>query len=310
MSTRNPRLSIGLPVYNGEQFLSDALESLLEQTFGDFELIISDNASTDGTREICESYTLQDKRIIYLRNPENIGATKNFNRVFYWASGQYFRWAAVDDICAPDLLKKCVNVLDRHPDVVLSYSKTQLIDLNNRPVWMAEDDLQLDSEDITVRFANTLRPMKLCHNPIFGVMRREVVANTRLMGDYLAPDRCFLAELSLYGRFREIPQRLFMRRKHPNNIGTSREYLDFIDPRLKGKIVFPEWRVAREHLTSIKRTPLSQYTKLRLRQEVLRWVFDKRMVFLAQILVAANQLCNKWFSVDLRMRAPRKVLTK
>ena len=99
-----PRVSIGLPVYNGENFLEFALDSILGQTFQDFELIISDNASTDATESICRRYAAKDSRIRYYRNPNNQGAAQNYNRVFALARGEYFKWAAHDDVCKPNYL--------------------------------------------------------------------------------------------------------------------------------------------------------------------------------------------------------------
>src|SRR3712207_6191103 len=115
MNTQSPKVSIGLPVYNGEKFIREAIDSILNQTFEDFELIISDNASTDETAAICQTYAAQDRRVRYFRNLENIGAAGNHNRVFEAASGKYFKWAAHDDLCGPNFVAECVNVLDRDP---------------------------------------------------------------------------------------------------------------------------------------------------------------------------------------------------
>ena len=128
MSHHKPHVSIGIPVFNGEQYLAEAIDSILVLTYADFELIISDNASTDRTQEICRAYTKQDRRIRYYRNATNVGASKNFNRVFELSLVDYFKWAAYDDILAPDFLLKCVEVLDQDPSVVVCFSKMQIID--------------------------------------------------------------------------------------------------------------------------------------------------------------------------------------
>jgi glycosyltransferase involved in cell wall biosynthesis len=128
MAHKNPYVSIGLPVYNGENFLHEAITSILAQTFQDFELIISDNASTDKTEEICRAFTDQDERIKYSRNRENIGVEKNFYRVFALSSGKYFKWAAHDDLCHPDFLQSCIDVLDRDFTTVLCYPRAVIID--------------------------------------------------------------------------------------------------------------------------------------------------------------------------------------
>jgi len=118
-----PRVSIGMPVYNGERFISKALDSLLGQTFSDFELIISDNASTDGTAEICRDYERRDSRIRYIRQSKNKGALFNFKFVLSRAVGPYFMWAAVDDIWDRNFLRQCVNCLDSKPDIGIVFTQ-------------------------------------------------------------------------------------------------------------------------------------------------------------------------------------------
>ena len=126
--THKPRVTIGLPVYNGEQYLVQALDALLAQTYTDFALIISDNASTDRTQEICLAYAAKDARIQYYRNPINIGSAKNFNHVFALSASEYFMWAAHDDYMAPKLVAKCVDVLDRDPTILLCHAWVKIID--------------------------------------------------------------------------------------------------------------------------------------------------------------------------------------
>src|SRR5580698_10572389 len=127
MSTA-PRLTVGLPVYNGENYLAQSLEALLGQTYTDFELLISDNTSTDDTASICAHYQTADPRIRYIRQARNIGCAPNHNFVVGEARGEFFKWAAHDDLYAADLLERCVDALDKYPDVVLAHSFTALID--------------------------------------------------------------------------------------------------------------------------------------------------------------------------------------
>src|ERR1700726_2570792 len=102
MSSRKKiKVSLGLPVYNGERFVKHAIQSVLDQTFSDFELIISDNASTDSTPDTCEEFARKDPRVPYIRQEINIGAKANFNRVFEYSRGEYFKWVAADDVCGP-----------------------------------------------------------------------------------------------------------------------------------------------------------------------------------------------------------------
>ena len=106
MKGHTPRLSIGLPVYNGERYLAQVLDDLLAQTFADFEIIVSDNASTDRTPEICASRIKRDPRVRYFKNTRNVGAINNFNRVFHLSKAPLFKWVASDDVHRPTYLQK------------------------------------------------------------------------------------------------------------------------------------------------------------------------------------------------------------
>src|SRR5947199_10486063 len=103
-----PRVSIGIPVYNAENFLREAIESIRQQTFTDFEIVISDNCSTDRTPQICEEYAAKDRRIRYVRNATNLGAGFNHRRVAELARGEFFKWQSRDDLCHPTFLERCV----------------------------------------------------------------------------------------------------------------------------------------------------------------------------------------------------------
>ena len=127
MSTA-PRLTIGLPVYNGETYSPSHSMPCSARAYKDFELIISDNASTDGTADICRHYETQDSRVRYFRQPRNIGLAPNHNVVVEQARGELFKWASYDDLYARELIERCVDALDQHPDVVLAHSWSARID--------------------------------------------------------------------------------------------------------------------------------------------------------------------------------------
>ena len=129
----SPRLSIGLPVYNGERYLAEAFDCFLAQSFQDFEIIICDNASTDRTAEICRSYAQRDPRLRYYRNEKNLGAIPNFNRVFELSRSRFFKWAAHDDLYHPRYIETCIRILDENPDVILAHSKTAFVDDRGAP---------------------------------------------------------------------------------------------------------------------------------------------------------------------------------
>ena len=133
ISPHVPRLSIGLPVFNGEQFIRAAVESILAQSFSDFELIISDNASTDMTPAICREYAQRDSRIRFIQQSENRGGAWNFNHVFSLARGSYFKWAPCDDVIAPTYLERCIEALDRTPAAVLAQARVIKDQRSRRP---------------------------------------------------------------------------------------------------------------------------------------------------------------------------------
>jgi len=216
-----PRVTLGLPVFNGQRYLRDVIDSLLAQTFSDFELIISDNCSTDATPQICLDYQAMDSRIRYYRSLRNRGGAWNYNRVFALSSGQYFKWAADDDVYAPEFLEKCVRVLDRDPSIALCYTKTNIIDQDGAVVGTHDYETthvhgmkNLSSKSPYMRFGDLislLYPMQA----IFGVIRRSTLERTQLMGNYIGSDRNLLVEIGLIGRIQEIPEYLFFYREHP-----------------------------------------------------------------------------------------------
>ena len=193
-----PSISVGMPVYNGEQYLELSIKATLAQSFDDFELIISDNASTDRTEEICRDYLSRDKRIKYIKNIKNIGAAGNFNQVFEKSSGKYFRWFSADDLCSDNLHAKCIAVLEDNLDAVMSYGKTSIIDGDGNFIEDYDDNLNLQQESVFDRFSTYLRVAGLM-NAQYGLMRKSALTNTALMGNGSYPDAdvVFLAELSL-----------------------------------------------------------------------------------------------------------------
>ena len=226
-------LSIGVPVYNGERYVAEALDCLLSQTFKDLEVIVSDNASTDATADIVRSYAERDPRVKYYRNPTNIGAQPNYNRTFERAAGKYFKWHACDDLCAPTYLEKCVAALESDPSAVLCQSRTVLIDGAGEPL-IFDPDLQLftnrnrtfgihgpdehfaDSDDPIIRFRDALMRTVSCQY-VMALVRTDVARKTGLLASYYASDRAFLIEMAVRGRFLEVPEPLFFNRMHERN---------------------------------------------------------------------------------------------
>lgn len=255
MHNNSPKVSLGLPVFNGEKFIAKCLDSLLSQSFKDFELIICDNASTDATGEICHNYAKKDSRIIYYRNDKNIGAAANFNLAFKLSRGEYFKWVAHDDICKSEFLEKCVDILENKSNVVLVYSKTKLIDQYDQDIGIYELKKKTDSEDPVVRFSELLIG-HMCFE-IFGLIRRNMLETTPLIGDYANGDGVLLARLALIGRFEEIPDYLFLSRRHAGQsismVNDFKAYSAWFNPKLNNKIILPYWKIQLEFLRSINK---------------------------------------------------------
>jgi glycosyltransferase involved in cell wall biosynthesis len=228
------RLSIGLPVFNGARFLSDALDSLLGQTFSDFELVIGDNASTDATERICREYASRDARIRYYRHERNIGGAANFNFVLSQARAEYFKWAAHDDAYDPTFLEKCIAVLDRAPSVLLCSTRTALMDEDGRRLTESEiaRGYYIDKSGNVIDLGQLLDPPRrldsasrlerfreynlktIAGDDIYGVMRTDVLRRTAGYGKHFGGDSPILAELCLIGPLVQLPEALFIRRCH------------------------------------------------------------------------------------------------
>ena len=212
-----PRLSVGMPVYNGAKWIRESIGCLLSQSFTNFELIISDNASTDDTATICRTLADSDERIRYHRNGTNIGVFKNYDRVFELASAKYFKWASCNDVCLDGFFEKCVAVLDARPDVVLAYPKAILVFAPPGEAEYGEeyeDNLNLEQERPSERFAEYLNRERI-NNVMNGVMRAEALRQTALNWPAHGSDISMIAELTLHGKFVEVPDRLFVRRLTP-----------------------------------------------------------------------------------------------
>jgi glycosyltransferase involved in cell wall biosynthesis len=232
------KVAIGLPVHNGDNYLAATIDSILAQSYGDFDFLISDNASTDGTEEICQAYAQRDRRIRYTRQPKNVGAAANHNLTVRMTDSPYFKWAAHDDLLAPGFLAACVDVLDRDPTVVLASPASTLVDEVGMPLsysaelggmidrsgmcWpvMPEKNDGLMASDPTVRFEAVMLNIVMCVE-IFGLMRRSALLHTALQGPFSGADKVVLAQMSLLGRFWLGQETLFFRRCHAQQFSAA-----------------------------------------------------------------------------------------
>ena len=296
MSGRRPRVSVGIPVYNGARYLAVTLDAFLAQTFGDFEIIVCDNASTDGTEAIARAYAAKDRRITYVRHPANIGAAANYGSAFGHATGEYFKWAASDDLPGATLLERSVEVLDRHPEVVMTYPRTQVIDEHGTPLGPFEEELDLRHPSAAARGIQVLERVGRC-NPVYGLMRPEVLRRTRLLGPFIGSDKALLFELSLHGQFREIPEELFFRRMHPGAFSCQSDpaaLTAFYTPQQPRRTIVFRWKHLRANASAAWRSPAPRREKARLLAYVARTALWQRQVLARELVTAARGMAKGW----------------
>lgn len=272
-----PRLSLGLPVYNGERFLAACLDSILGQTWGDFEVIACDNASTDGTAAMLAAYAARDGRIRIHRAGENRGAAANFNWTFELARGELFKWCAADDVLKPTFLAECIAALDAQPDAVLAWSGALDIDDDGqvlREIYDNRNPMRFDAATPAARFHELVCWDHSCI-AVFGVVRTPAMRRTSLIGPYVGSDRTFLAELGLQGRLVRIGDDLLLHREHAgrsvNEIADLRRRTVWFDSKARGP-AFPHWRLLREYVRAVNASGLPTAERQRCLMGVARWV--------------------------------------
>jgi len=301
LTARAPKVSIGIPVYNGQRYLQEALDSIAAQTFEDWELTICDNASTDRTEAICRRFAEGEPRARYHRNPVNIGSDRNFNLCAELSRGEYFITVAYDDRLHPQYLERTVAELDADPDVAFVHTRAWEIDAEGRTLGAAESAEFSDAAAPHERFRNVLTVVPDIISA-FGLMRMSVFRATPGYIIYPSPDAFLQAELALRGKMREVPEFLFFRRLHPaaGHYVPLHEQFEESDPGTGLRIFFPEWRRFGEYARSVLRVPMPFSEKMRClavlpaywKRRRLRYRFSKdmRKAVRAAMLMAAPRL--------------------
>jgi len=280
-----PRVFIGLPVYNGEKYLEESLDALLGQTYTDWELVIADNASTDGTADICRAYEMQDSRIRYHRQQRNIGAAPNHHYLFTQSRSDYFKWASADDLYARDMLERCVGALDEHPEAVLANCWTAAIDSTGKLTQALDYPLATDSPSVAVRFRAMLLGSGdddyglIRADDQYAVIRSDVLRKIPPQGSYYSSDRTQMAELALHGPFHHIPEWLYFRRDHSDRpkhaTPTIRGWCSNLDPRRANKLRHPTARLVAEfvwgYVSAIQRAPISGAERMQCYRIMAEW---------------------------------------
>jgi glycosyltransferase involved in cell wall biosynthesis len=289
---RVPVVSIGLPVFNGENFIADAINCTLSQTFSDWELIISDNNSTDDTVSICRKFAEKDSRIRIYQNERNLGVCLNYNRVFELSRGRYFKWITHDDLFGPEFLDTCIKELDADERVVLAFPKLVYVDSAGRPLRRQTSELSIVGDTAKSRVQQLMK-LEIGSTDVFwcqfGLIRREVLEKTALMGLYSGSDQVLLLEIALQGKFRQVDKQLFFRREHPlaatlRSDWTMGELVRFVYADDKRRFVFPYFRMMKEHWTCIARTPQSFLDKFECTRAVLKRFSTQWKYFAEELL--------------------------
>lgn len=283
--TSAPPLVVGLPVYNGERYLAQSLEALLGQTYEDFELIISDNASTDSTADICHDYARQDSRVRYVRQPTNLGAALNHYFVFEKSQSPLFKWASADDLYGRDLLLRCVDALHENPDVVLAHSWTAAINSVGEVTQAHQYPLATDALSAPERFRSMLFGAGedgglIRADDQYGVIRAPVLRRILPQGGYYHSDKTMMAAVALHGPFHQTRDWLYFRRDHAERpqhaCHTVRAWCANLDPRRANRLKYPTVRLLLEYplgyMVAIRSAPLSRADRHQCYRDLGRWV--------------------------------------
>jgi glycosyltransferase involved in cell wall biosynthesis len=278
MATEMPLVSIGLPVYNGENFVAEAIQCVLDQTVSNWELIICDNGSTDRTVSICRDYADHDDRIRIYQNVRNMGLAFNFNEVFRLSRGRYFKWITHDDLFTPGFIESCIRELEKDKRLVMAFPRLCYADAAGRPVRQQTSELSILGSTPESR-VQELIALEMRGTDIFwflyGLIRRDVLEQTGLMGAYNGSDQVLLLEIALRGCLKQIDRELFLRREH-NAAATLREgwtlraLAKFVNPNDGRRFVFPYCRMLKEHLLCILNSPIPRWARFRCTTAVVR----------------------------------------
>jgi glycosyltransferase involved in cell wall biosynthesis len=259
---------IGMPVFNGERFIAQALESLHRQSFTDWTLLISDNDSTDGTAQICKSFCEKDGRIRYVKQSRNMGMTYNFKFLIDSAREEYFMWAGSHDLWTADYISRLVNVLQENPRTALAYTETSWIDEDGENCNVSPFHLDTRGMAVMDRVSIVIKTLHAC-DLFHGLYRTSVLKKCRFGVKSLGPDIVILMELSLFGEIAEIPGKGFIRRVfrreqliNPSERTRIETTLLKIDPSYaKRKNVRAYWEWGWQHILGIWAAPISIFMK-------------------------------------------------
>jgi len=289
MSTQ-PRISIGMPAYNSAATIGVAIESLLAQSFGDFELIVSDNASTDATREIVEDLARRDRRIRYLRHNENIGANLNYTHAFAQSSGEFFKWSSSSDWCAPEFLAACLKSLEPKAEAVLAAPRTRLFEGEPSNYREYTHDVEILDATPSQRLQHLLQDLRL-NNVMNGLIRSKALRTTRLIRPYFGADVVLMGHLTLLGAFLFVDAPLYYRRMEIAT-STALQGADAVErhhfPKVSANVHFQVIKRYVGWFAAAADAPMAFKERLRVYRYISRMARWERHAFFADLLGAAR----------------------
>jgi glycosyltransferase involved in cell wall biosynthesis len=270
-------VSIGVPVYNGAAYLGHALATIRSQTYPNIEIVISDNASTDGTEALCRALAAEDPRIRYERLPRNRGLVPNHRNVLAMATGEYFMFAPYDDYFAPTYIERCVELLEREPQHAYVVAKTVLVDAEGERIGVEVPRQRLDDPSPSVRFWDVLIVQGGIN--FYGLARR---AMWNAVGAYVAVprgERIIIAELALNGTLGVLAADLYFRRIHGGQITALRRdrraEIQVLDPNRRSglarsvPVILAQYFLG--YVAAIGRAPVPLAERMRAFRGLLRW---------------------------------------
>ncbi len=295
-----PLVSIGMPLYNSESWVADSIESILQQSEQDFELIISDNASTDRSYAIAEQYARRDPRIRLFRQETNSGAPANYRFVAGHARARHFKWATSSDLLSVNFLSECVHSLEAHPEAVLCYGQTRLFTNSIADSKDYEDGLQLGMADPVERFACVTDRLGF-NNAINGVIRRDALMRTSIMPDCYSCDNLVVAELALSGTIIENRSAIFYRRMSPEastKLKSAQQIRLHYFPVPRIGMLFQHWQLCTHYSSAVWRASLSLGQRSRLFMRTLKMWYWSVPDLLADIRTAWQLMRHRHTSAD------------
>jgi glycosyltransferase involved in cell wall biosynthesis len=271
------KITVGVPVYNGERYLTEALSGLECQDIDGLEIVISDNASTDATEEICRELAARDPRFQYHRSDVNRGVSWNFNRTIELATGALFMWNAADDIAEPGHLSRCAEALRAEQGALIAFSRVSVINEDGTVVGYPDDEnLDFSSPRARDRVATFLRREAWQVVGYGGLIRTSALRAAGGHPYYYGGDVVLGLELAMRGPFAAVPERLFRSRRHDEQMsklqgGDLATQISAYDKGVRQRLSFPQWRLNREMIAHVMHAPISPLDRLLCAATVTRF---------------------------------------